>query len=253
MNTIELDKSGELAVIRLNRPKALNAVNKEMLGELQDIVQTLEEDPKVRCTILTGAGDKAFAAGADVAEMAGMSVKEAETFSEAGCMVADRLSMLPMPVIAAINGYALGGGLEFAMACDIRLAADTAAMGLPETTLGIMPGWKGTVRLASIAGYADACEMIFTGKIIDAQEALRLRLVNRVCPKEGLMRETEELAHTICANAPLGIRNAKKSMKSNLDQIRRISLFSELFLSKDQKIGMDNFCKKQKTEHFTGE
>lgn len=253
MNTVTLKIRDAVAWLELNRPAELNAICIEMLRDLDAALETVMADCKARCLVVTGAGEKAFAAGADVGSMVEMSAAEAEWFSGLGCDVFEHLAALPIPVIAAINGYALGGGLELAMACDIRLAADTAVLGLPETTLGIMPGWDGTVRLATIAGYANACDLVFTGRKIGADEAMRMGIVNQVFPKGELEKEAEALARQICANAPLGVRKAKKSMSSRTDRMERATLFGELFLSMDQKTGMRNFCSKQKTEYFAGE
>ena len=252
MNKVEQKKQNRMIVLELNRPERMNALNREMLEDLDVTLRSMEQNTQIRCLIVTGSGEKAFAAGADLKEMENMTVEEAKEFARVGCAVFERLAGLHVPVIAAINGLAFGGGMELALACDFRIAADSAVMGLPEVTLGIMPGWNGIKRLVNAVGYAAASELIFTGKRISAREAKEIGLVNAVYSKETMLKETIRIGEMISKNAPIGIRNAKKAMRKEADYLECIALFAELFSTKDSQIGIGNFNRKQKTEQFYG-
>lgn len=253
METIQLEKGGGVAVLELYRPHALNALNTEMLRELDATLTELEQDKEVRCLVITGSGERAFAAGADIAEMADMNEQEAKEFAKFGCDVFDKLENLHCPVIAAVNGFCLGGGMELALACDMRLASMSAKFGLPEVTLGVMPGFGGTRRLAKLAGTGTASEMMFTGGVVDAQYALEKGIVNSCCEDDELRGIARNLAEKIAKNAPIAIAAAKKSMwHAGATEVEN-TLFAALFDTKDQKTGMHNFVNKIKTERFDGE
>jgi len=253
METIRLEKKGGIALITLDRPKQRNAINERMLHELQEICRKINGQKDVRCVVVTGSKEgKAFAAGADIAAMENMTYQQANAFARLGCEAFHMVEQLEQPVIAAVNGYALGGGMELALACDIRIADESAVFGLPETTLGVMPGFGGTVRLKELIGYGRAAELIFTGKKLGAQEAVACGLANACFGKDAFGERVMELAQNLCANAPLGIRNAKKSMKRH-DYETENMYFAQLFLTNDQKRGMRSFNRKEKTEYFSGE
>jgi enoyl-CoA hydratase len=250
MTLINLEVKDKIALLTLNRPEALNALNSDLLGELHAQLKQLEEEEDLRCLIVTGSGEKAFAAGADISEMAEMDPDQAEEFSSCGQKVFTCLATFPCPVIAAIHGYALGGGFELALACDIRIAADTARFSFPETGLGIMPGFGGTQRLARLTQAAYAMELIFTGRRIKGEEALEKGVINRLVPAAELMDEALKMAESIAAKAPLGIRMAKEAMRLGLDlelesglQVEA-ELFARCFASSDQKEAMRSFLKK---------
>ncbi|NLC89950.1 MAG: hypothetical protein GX681_07820 [Clostridiaceae bacterium] len=250
MTLINLEVKDKIALLTLNRPEALNALNSDLLAELHAQLKQLEEEEDLRCVIVTGAGEKAFAAGADISEMAEMDPDQAEEFSSCGQKVFTCLATFPCPVIAAIHGYALGGGFELALACDIRIAADTARFSFPETGLGIMPGFGGTQRLARLTQAAYAMELIFTGRRIKGEEALEKGVINRLVPAAELMDEALKMAESIAAKAPLGIRMAKEAMRLGLDlelesglQVEA-ELFARCFASSDQKEAMRSFLKK---------
>ena len=255
MNTIQLER-GETAIITLTRPQALNALNAELLGELARALEEVRNSKDARCLIITGAGEKSFAAGADVGAMEAMDSREAMELAQKGCRVMDAVAELEIPVIAAINGYALGGGLELALSCDIRVASDNAVIGLPEVTLGIMPGWGGTRRLSQAVGYANAAWMVFSGAKVGAEEAVRMGLVNACVPQAELMNTVRRMATNICACAPLGVSAAKKAMReyAGMKQSGELEnkLFALLFETQDQKTGMHHFNQKKKTERFEG-
>lgn len=246
----------KIALLTLNRPEALNALNSELLRELYDRLKALEKEDDLRCLVVTGSGEKAFAAGADIGEMADMNPDEAEEFAAFGHEVFSYLSTFPCPVIAAIHGYALGGGFELALACDIRIAADTARFAFPETGLGITPGFGGTQRLARLTNAAYAMELIFTGRRIKGEEALEQGAVNRLVPASELMSEAMKMAESIAANAPIGVRMAKEAVQRGLDldldtgMEVEAELFAECFDSSDQKDAMQAFLKKEKFTDF---
>ena len=256
MNHILFEKKGNIAIALIDRPKALNALNSEVLEDLNTLVDTVNADPDIRVLILTGSGEKAFVAGADIGEMSKLTKVEGEAFGKKGNDVFRRLETLPIPVIAAVNGYALGGGCELSMACDIRLASDTAVFGQPETGLGITPGFGGTQRLARLIGPGMAKQMIYSAKNIKADEALRIGLVNAVYPAEELMAAAEKLAETIARNAPIAVRACKQAINEGLEKpmdeaiVLEEKLFGSCFETADQKEGMGAFLEKRKHEPY---
>jgi len=206
LSGLTLQREGAVAVVTVNRPKVLNALNVATLDELAATMRQLQRDDTVRCLIVTGAGEKSFIAGADIHELSALTPAAGREHARAGQAVFDLVEQLGKPVIAAINGYALGGGCELAMACTLRLAADTARLGQPEINLGLIPGFGGTQRLARLIGAGRALELLLTGEPIGAAEAYRLGLVNRVVPAADLMVEARQLAATIAAKAPIAVR-----------------------------------------------
>lgn len=251
LKNVVLEKSGNLAFITINRPKALNALNSETLKELDLAIANIENDNNVYCVILTGAGEKSFVAGADIAEMKDLDSKAAEEFGLLGNRVFRRLENLNKPVIAAISGFALGGGCELAMACDIRIASEKARFAQPEAGLGITPGFGGTQRLPRIVGLGKAKELIYTCAMINAEEALRIGLVNKVVPLESLMEEAKSMAATICANAPIAVKLCKdainRGMQVDIDKAIEIEAqdFGKCFDSDDQLEGMTAFLERR--------
>jgi enoyl-CoA hydratase len=241
-----------IATITLNRPRFLNALNRELLEELSEVVTDIENGGDILAVILTGAGEKAFVAGADILEMTGKSVIEARNLSNLGNQLFTRIENLRVPVIAAINGFALGGGCELAMACDLRVASTRAKLGQPETGLGIMAGYGGTQRLPRLVGKGIAKELLFTGEMISAQRAYELGIVNRLVEPEELLNEAMKLAASIAAKSPLGVQFSKKAvnMGMNLDLDRALAMESEifgsLFSTEDQAEGMSAFIEKRK-------
>ena len=256
MTHILLEKKGNVAIATIDRPKALNALNSEVLNDLNTLVDTVNADPEIRVLILTGSGEKAFVAGADIGEMSSLSKAEGEAFGKKGNDVFRKLETLPIPTIAAVNGYALGGGCELSMACDIRIASDTAVFGQPETGLGITPGFGGTQRLARLIGPGMAKQLIYSARNIKADEALRIGLVNAVYPAEELMAAAEKLAETIARNAPIAVRACKKAINEGLEQpmdeaiVLEEKLFGSCFETEDQKEGMGAFLEKRKHEPY---
>lgn len=255
-NTLLIEQpSPGVTLVRLNRPEALNALNSELLGELADVLTKATDDEAVRCLVLTGS-PKAFAAGADIKEMEAKTPLEAKAFAELGHAVCAAIERAPQPTIAAVNGFALGGGCEIALACDIRLAAERAVLGQPEVALGIFPGWGGTQRLPRLIGAGVAKELIFTGRSVNASEALRIGLVNSVHPAQELLSKARELAAQIAAQGPLAVRHAKVAIGhafgetlGGLEQEQQ--LFALLFGTADQREGMAAFVARRKPA-FTG-
>ena len=245
-----------ICVVAISAPKSLNALNSAILDELGRFVAQIDAN-QVRVLIVTGDGDRAFVAGADIAEMRDMNPQQALEFGRKGAEVFRSIERLPMPTIAAINGFALGGGCELAMACDMRIASEKAKFGQPEVGLGITPGFSGTVRLPRLVGTAVAKELIFSGRAIDAAEALRVGLVNAVCKSEELMEQALQMAGRMLKNAPLAIARAKQCIDEGLDMPidEAIALenrhFAECFATADQKEGMSAFMAKSKA-NFTG-
>lgn len=248
---ILFSKEGKLAIIEINRPKALNALNSETLVELEDVIEEVEKDDEIYAVILKGAGEKAFVAGADISEMKDKSVMEGRKFSILGNKIFRKLENLEKPVVAAVNGFALGGGCELAMACDIRIASSKAKFGQPEVGLGITPGFGGTQRLARLVGLGMAKELIYTGKIINAEEAYRIGLVNKVVEPENLIDEVKTLANTIAAQAPIAVKLVKtamnRGMQCDIDTalMYECEAFGECFSTEDQKEGMTAFIEKR--------
>ncbi len=253
---LKFEHNEGITVLKISAPKSLNALNSTILKELDDFVGHL--DAKTRVLIITGDGEKSFVAGADISEMAHLNEPQGQEFGRQGAQVFRRIELLPIPVIAAVNGFALGGGCELAMACDIRIASSKAKFGQPEVGLGIIPGFSGTYRLPKLIGQGYAKEMIYTGKVIRAGEALRIGLVNAVYEPEELMGKAMEMAAMMLKNAAIAIRLAKQSINEgyDLDADAAIALenklFGQCFATKDQKEGMDAFLNKRPAA-FTGE
>lgn len=247
---IILEYEEEIAILKINRPQVLNALNTETILELEKAIDLIKENEKIRVLIITGEG-KAFVAGADISEMANFSPFDAERFACNGHRLLSKIENLPQVVIAVINGYALGGGCEIALACDIRLMAEDAKIGQPEVKLGIIPGFGGNIRLPRICGAGIAKELIFTGEMIDANEALRIGLVNKIYPKDKLLEEAKNLAKKIIARGPLAIKLAKQainqSLNMSIDQAKEweIKLFALNFSSKEAKEGLKAFLEKR--------
>jgi enoyl-CoA hydratase len=235
--------------LTINRPKALNALNSQVLDELDKTLDSIDKE-KIRALIVTGAGEKSFVAGADIAEMSTLTKKQGQEFSKKGNDVFRKLETFPIPVIAAVNGFALGGGCEISMSCDIRICSDNAIFGQPEVGLGITPGFGGTQRLARLVGMGMAKQMIFTAQNIKAQEALRIGLVNAIYPQNELLAEAKKLALSIAKNGPNAIKNSKKAinegMQVDIDKAIEIEekLFGECFETSEQVDGMKNFLEK---------
>lgn len=255
MEYITYEAEGQIGIITINRPKALNALNSTVLEELDKTLDAVDLQT-VRCLILTGAGEKSFVAGADIGEMSTLTKAEGEAFGKKGNDVFRKLETFPIPVIAAVNGFALGGGCEISMSCDIRICSENAVFGQPEVGLGITPGFGGTQRLARIVGTGKAKEMIYGARNIKAEEAYRIGLVNNVYPLEELMPAAKKLAATIARNAPIAVRNCKRAINEGLqvdmDQAVVIEekLFGNCFETYDQKEGMAAFLEKRKVEAF---
>ena len=216
MEFIVYEQKGEYAIITISREKALNALNSAVLEELDKVLDQVDLGT-VRCLIVTGAGQKSFVAGADIGEMSSLSKEEGEAFGKKGHDVFRRLEKFPVPVIAAVNGFALGGGCELSMSCDIRICSDNAVFGQPEVGLGITPGFGGTQRLARLVGAGMAKQMIYTARNIKAEEAYRIGLVNAVYPQEELLPAAEKMAAGIAKNAPIAVRNCKRAINEGLD------------------------------------
>lgn len=256
MSVVLLEKKGAVAVIKINRPEALNSLNGEVLQGISDAVDAAAADDEVRVLIFTGEG-KAFVAGADIAAMSVMNEAQGLEFGKLGSAVFRKIEMLEKPSIAAVNGFALGGGCELAMACDIRIASEKAKFGQPEVGLGITAGYSGTQRLPRIVGKGVAMELLLTGGQIKADEALRIGLVNKVVAPEALMDEVMELAARIVKNAPVAVKYTaiavKKGLEAPMDEAIAIEneLFSKCFATADQKEGMKAFLEKRAAE-FTG-
>jgi len=250
-------KSEGIATITINRPKVLNALNKETILEILSELDDAENDPNVRVVIITGAGDKAFSAGADVRTFRGITPLEAREASKLGQRLCDRVEGLEKPVIAAINGYALGGGLELAMACDLRIASENARLGQPEINIGLLPGWGATQRLPRLVGKGLAKEMIFTGRIIDAKAAERFGLVNKVVPQDQFESVVKELAAEIAKKPPVALKLAKGLINRSLETDLKTGLmyeaeaFGVAASTEDFREGTSAFLEKR-TPEFKG-
>ncbi len=250
---LKIEERGQVAVMTISAPKSLNALNSAILAEIDEYLDEIEGGA-YRCLIITGDGEKSFVAGADISEMASLGAQQGETFGKRGSDVFRRIETLPMPVIAAVNGFALGGGCELAMACDIRICSDNARFGQPEVGLGIIPGFSGTVRLARLVGMGMAKQLIFTGKPIKADEAMRIGLVNEVVPQAELMNRAMEIAKQIAACAPLAVSAAKLCINTEWDMEAEDAIafenraFGLCFNTEDQKGGMKAFLEKGKYE-----
>lgn len=256
MEFVKVDVKDAVATITIDRPKALNALNTQVLKDIAAAFDGLDLD-EVRCVILTGSGDRSFVAGADIGEMVEMDSAAGKELGRVGNKVMRDIENFPIPVIAAINGFALGGGNELAMSCDVRLASDNAIFGQPEVGLGITPGFGGTQRLARVIGnLSKAKELLYTGRNIKADQALELGLVSAVYPQEELIPAAEKMASIIAANAPVAVRNTKaavnRGLQTDIDAAIEIEveLFGELFDTADQKEGMNAFLEKRKEKNF---
>ncbi len=251
---ILFDVENGIATITFNRPKALNALSTALLSEFSAALDSVEADPSIRVLILTGAGEKSFVAGADITEINTLNALQAKHFARNGQAVISRLQDLPIPVIAAVNGFALGGGCEMALACDFIYASETAKFGLPEINLGIIPGFGGTQRLPRRVSPGRAKELVFTGTMIDAEAAERMGLINRVCPAESLMEEVMKTAGLIATKGRVSLRAAKQAVNTglNTDLASGLAFEAETFAlcvsSEDAKEGTDAFLQKRKPE-----
>ena len=257
MEHVLYEKQGNIGVLTVNRPNALNALNSEVVEELTAVLGEIAASD-IRCLVVTGAGEKAFVAGADIAEMKDLTPEEAAKFSIAGNIVMEKLEGLPMPTIAAVNGYALGGGCELAMSCDIRIGSESAMFALPEVSLGILPGYGGVQRLARLVGIAKAKELAFTTSRINAADALVLGLLNKVVPVGEHMDAAVKMAEKIASNAPVGVRAAKAvanlSVGVTLPEATRLEVgaFADCFKTMDMREAMTAFVEKRKAEPFQG-
>ena len=251
MGFVDYEVDGHVAVITINRPKALNALNEDVLKDIEAAFDAVDLS-EIRAIILTGAGEKSFVAGADIAAMSVMTKEQGEHFGKFGNDIFRKIETFPVPVIAAVNGFALGGGNELAMSCDIRICSENAVFGQPEVGLGITPGFGGTQRLARLVGAGMAKQLIYTARNIKAPEAFRIGLVNAVYPQEELLPAAEKMAAGIAKNAPIAVRNCKKAINEGLqvdmDQAIVIEekLFGDCFETEDQKYGMAFFLDKNK-------
>ena len=256
MGFVNYEVKGAVGVITINRPEALNALNSAVLDDLNAVLDGVDQEA-VRALVITGAGQKSFVAGADIGEMSTLSKAEGEAFGKKGYDIFRKIETFPLPVIAAVNGFALGGGCELSMSCDIRIAADNAVFGQPEVGLGITPGFGGTQRLARLVGPGMAKQMIYTARNIKADEAFRVGLVNAVYTQEELLPAAEKMAGQIAMNAPIAVRACKKAVNDGLqvDMDKAIvveeKLFGSCFETHDQKEGMGAFLEKRKEKTFT--
>jgi enoyl-CoA hydratase len=251
MSTVLLEREGAVCVLTLNRPEKLNALNAELLGELDKQLVLLTSDASVSCVIVTGAGDKAFAAGADIAAMLEMTTEQARAFSEQGHRICSLIERAPFPVIGAVNGFALGGGCELALSCDFLYASDKAKLGQPEVNLGVMPGFGGTQRLARRVGIGRARELCYTGDAIAADEALRIGLVNHVVAHEKLLDKGLELARMVAARGPVAVKMCKHLVQRGQDldlanaNAMEADVFGFLCATEDRHEGMAAFLAKR--------
>lgn len=251
-NTLLLEKKNGVGKLTINRPKNLNALNKEVLVELTQVLKAIEKDEDIQVLIVTGAGEKAFVAGADIKEMKDKNAIEGRDFSTLGNAAFSQLENLRQPTIAAVNGFALGGGCELAMACDIRIGSMNAKFGQPEVGLGITPGFGGTQRLSRLVGLAKAKELIYTAKTINADEAMNIGLLNQLVEASDLTAEAEKMAQAIMKQSPLAVEASKKLINRGyeMDLIHGLEMeaemFGALFATEDQKEGMTAFTEKRK-------
>ncbi|HJS75520.1 MAG TPA: enoyl-CoA hydratase-related protein [Vicinamibacteria bacterium] len=252
LQNLKLSTREAVALLTVNRPQKLNAMNYETMVELERVFSHLEADETVRAVIVTGEGEKAFIAGADIQELARETATTGHRTALRGQSIFRRIETLGKPVIAAINGFCLGGGLELALSCHVRVAAEGAKLGLPEVTLGAIPGYGGTQRLARLVGRGLASEMILTGDAVDAAEALRIGLVNRVVPRESLLETAEALARRMVRNAPMALRHALLAIDQGLEAdlekglLLEATLFGILCGTEDLREGMTAFLEKRK-------
>jgi enoyl-CoA hydratase/carnithine racemase len=257
LENVVYDKKGPIGYVTLNRPKVMNALNKATINELQGVFEDARNDSAVRGVILTGAGEKAFAAGADIAEIANNTAVEAEEATRRGQALTDLIENLGKPVIAAVNGFALGGGCELAMACTIRIAAESAKFGQPEVRLGVMPGYGGTQRMPRLIGRGRALKLILSGEVIDASEAYRIGLVDELEPDTHVIERAETVLKKIMANAPLSVRYALEAVNKGLETsvaeglLLEASLFAICTSTDDKKEGTSAFMEKR-SPNFRG-
>ena len=255
MALVEVTKQGHVGIVTMNRPEALNALSSAVFADLSKALDQVERDEEVYVVIITGAG-RAFVAGADIGEMAHMNVEEGLSFSELGNSLLMRVDMFPKPTIAAVNGFALGGGCELSLACDIRIASEKAKFGQPEVGLGIIPGFGGTQRMARIIGTGPAMELIFTADTIDAKQAEKIGMVNHVVPAEELMDAAIAMAEKIASKAQVAIRTSKMALRRGIDCDINTAVtyealaFATCFGTEDQKDAMKAFVEKRKLEKF---
>jgi enoyl-CoA hydratase len=248
--SVDIAREGAVAVVTIDRQNALNALNVETLTELRDRLRELAGDAEIRAVVLTGAGDKAFVAGADIKYMSGLEPEQAKAWGALGHEAGALLETMPKPTIAAINGFALGGGCELALACDIRYASSRARLGQPEINLGIVPGWGGTQRLARVCGIGVAKDLIFTGRTVDADEALRIGLVSEIA--DPVLERALETARDLAAKSPVALGLAKRLVNLSPGALEtEADEFGELFASEDAKEGLTAFAEKRAPK-FTG-
>lgn len=254
---IKLEKTGHVAVMTISRPEALNALDSSVLGDIAATAEKVRNDEDIRVLVVTGEG-KAFVAGADIGEMKSLNADEGRAFGLKGQAALTAIEELPIPVIAAVNGFALGGGCELSLCADIRIASEKAKFGQPEVGLGITPGFGGTQRLPRVIGLSKAMELILTGRMIKADEALSIGLVDKVVPPEALMDEALALANVIAANAPVAVRNSKAAIRRftgaslRADLEKEAELFGACFATHDQKMAMEAFVTKTEKAPFEG-
>jgi enoyl-CoA hydratase len=254
MSHVLFEKGDRIAWVTLNRPEKLNALNHEVLHELERIFADLEQDPEVGVVVLTGTGEKAFVAGADIGELKSLDTTGARIQALRGQAVFQRIESMPKPVIAAVNGFALGGGCELALACHIRIASENAKFGLPEVSLGVIPGYGGTQRLPRLVGKGVALDLILSGEMTSAAEALRMGLVSRVVPQADLRATAEKLARTILSRGPLALRSALTAVNEGLEMpleqglLFEAALFGLLAATTDMQEGMGAFLEKRQAQ-----
>ena len=255
MSNVRYETFDNVALVTIDRPEALNALNSDMLNELKETFEAIDLEV-IRAVVITGAGSKSFVAGADIGEMQPMGMMQGIQYGTLGNKIFRMIETFPVPVIAAVNGYALGGGNELCMACDIRICSDNAIFGQPEVGLGITPGFGGTQRLARLVPVGKAKEMLYTGKNVKADEAYRIGLVNAIYSKDALLPAALKMAKTIAANAPIAVRNCKTAVNNGLQKEIEDALeyefymFGACFDSEDQKEGMTAFLEKRKEKNF---
>lgn len=252
-----LEKENGIGIITLNRPKALNALNAATIYEMDGLLDIIAKDDSIKIVIVTGSGEKAFVAGADITEMKSMSAIEGRNWGKLAQSVFNKLENIPQPVIAAVNGFALGGGCELAMACDIRIASEKAKFGQPEVTLGITPGFGGTQRLPRLVGKGRAKELLFTGDMIDANEAYRIGLANKVVAADELLTAAKAMATKIMSRGPVAVQLCKAAVNEGLDMdldsgiAYEAEVFGLCFATIDQKEGMTAFVEKRKADFIS--